>query len=91
MDILSLILLGAVGGSVRALVGVVKYLEHNKPKKGGIRLWYLIFTLYVAAVVGGLAGVLTNGDWRLALIAGYAGVDFLEGLYKIKNKQDIAI
>jgi len=47
--------------------------------------------LFVATVVGGLAGALANGDWRLAVIAGYAGTDFLEGLYKIRKKQGFEI
>lgn len=42
-------------------------------------------------MVGGLAGALANSDWRLAIIAGYASTDFLEGLYKIKKKQGFEI
>lgn len=53
------ILFGALGGFVRALVGI--------------------------------AGVFANGDWKLALIVGYAGTDFLEGLYKIKKAQGFEI
>jgi len=63
-----------------------KYFEKNKASQK-IRPWYLIFTLFVVAVVGGLAGVLSNDDWRLAVIVGYAGTDFLEGFYKIRAKQ----
>jgi uncharacterized membrane protein len=88
--ILSSILFGVLGGFVRALVGIAKYFEKNKAGEK-LRPWYLIFTLFVAAVVGGLAGALSNGDWRLAVIVGYAGTDFLEGLYKIKTKQGFEI
>jgi len=56
-----------------------------------IRFWYLAFSLFVAALVGGIAGAIADGDWRLAIIAGYAGTDFLEGLYKIKKKQGFEI
>jgi len=88
--ILSSILLGILGGFVRALVGIAKYFEKNK-KDGKLRFGYFAFTLFVAAMVGGLAGALANHDWRLAVIAGYAGTDFLEGLYKIKKKQGFEI
>ncbi len=84
------ILFGILGGFVRALVGIAKYFEKNKTEKK-IRPWYLIFTLLVSAVVGGLAGALAGGDWRLAIIVGYAGTDFLEGLYKIRKRQGFEI
>lgn len=87
---LSSILFGVLGGFVRALVGIVKYFEKNKAGQK-IRFWYLLFTLFVAAVVGGIAGALSGDDWRLAIIVGYAGTDFLEGLYKIRAKQGFEI
>lgn len=79
-----------LGGLVRALVGIVKYFEKNRSEQK-IRFWYLAFSLFVAALIGGVAGAITGGDWRLAVIAGYAGTDFLEGLYKIRKKQGFEI
>lgn len=84
------ILFGILGGVIRALVGVAKYFEKNKQNQK-INAWYLIVSLFVAAVVGGVAGAIANHDWRLAIIAGYVGADFLEGLYKIKQKQGFEI
>ena len=83
--ILQAIILGILGGLTRALVGLVKYFEKNKQNQK-VRFWYLTFSLLVAALVGGVAGVLSGNDWRLAIIAGYAGTDFLESIYKIKKK-----
>jgi len=88
--IFSSILFGILGGLVRALVGIVKYFEKNKQNQK-IRFLYLGFSLLVAAVVSGITGAIANHDWRLAVIAGYAGTDFLEGLYKIKQKQGFEI
>lgn len=88
--LLPLILFGILGGLVRSLVGIVKYFEKNKQNQK-VRFWYLGFSLFVAAIVGGVAGAIANHDWRLAIIAGYAGTDFLEGLYKIKQKQGFEI
>lgn len=84
------IIFGILGGLIRALVGIAKYFEKNKQNQK-IRLWYLAFSLFVAALVGGVAGAIANGDWRLAVIVGYAGTDFLEGLYKIRQKQGFEI
>lgn len=84
------ILFGILGGLVRALVGIVKYFEKNKEGQS-IRWGYLAFSLLVAAIVGGVVGAIANSDWRFALIAGYAGTDFLEGLYKIRMKQGFEI
>ena len=89
-NILPSILFGILGGLVRALVGIIKYFEKNKQNQK-IRFWYLTSSLFVAALVGGIAGAIANGDWRLAIIAGYAGTDFLEGLYKIRQKQGFEI
>ncbi|OGM05477.1 hypothetical protein A2124_04475 [Candidatus Woesebacteria bacterium GWB1_37_5] len=89
-NLVSSILFGILGGLVRALVGIVKYFEKNKQNQK-IRFWYLTSSLFVAALVGGIAGAIANGDWRLAIIAGYAGTDFLEGLYKIRQKQGFEI
>lgn len=88
--LLSSILFGILGGLVRALVGIVKYFEKNK-KEQKVSFWYLAFSLFVAALVGGVAGAIAGGDWRLAIIAGYAGTDFLEGIYKIRKKQGFEI
>ena len=84
------ILLGLLGGLVRGLVGIAKYSEKNKAN-GTLNARYLVFSIALAALVGAVAGSLTGGDWRLAIIAGYAGTDFIEGLYKIRKKQGFEI
>jgi uncharacterized membrane protein len=84
------LLFGTLGGLVRALVGIAKYVERNRSERK-LRPLYLVVSLVVAAIVGGLAGALVAADWRFAVIAGYAGADFLEGLYKIRMKQGLEI
>lgn len=35
-----------------------------------------------------MSGIIVDGeDWRIALLAGYAGTDFLENLYKLRSAQ----
>jgi len=81
-----MVLLGALGGIVRGLVGILKLFEQKQPGEK-FRLGYFLFSVFVAAVVGGFAGALSGGDWKVAGLAGYAGTDFLENLYKIKAIQ----
>lgn len=79
-SIACILLVGAAGGAVRSLVGVVKRLE---TAGGPVRVGYVVFSVLVAAAAGALAGALAEGDWRLAAVAGYAGSDFLDNLCKI--------
>ncbi len=78
------ILAGLTGGIVRALVGLAKQFRQNTQDKK-IRWLYLLLTLLASAFSGGLAGAIAGSDWRWAAIAGYAGSDFLEGLYRIQR------
>ena len=45
---------------------------------GGVRL----FLVVVAVVIGCFVGLIFNFDYRLSLLAGYAGTDIIEGIYK---------
>ncbi len=71
------IVFGAFGGFVRALLGVLKALEKGK----SVRYRYFTLTLLTGILSGVVAGSLVSGP-QFAFIAGYAGSDFLEGLYK---------
>ena len=78
------IVLGSVGGFVRALVGIGKELKTTE-KVTEVRLIYFSFTLFSGIVIGGFSGAFATADPKLALLVGYAGSDFLEALYKIKT------
>ena len=41
-----------------------------------------MITVLVALVIGIFTGLIFNFDYRLSLLAGYAGTDILEGIYK---------
>ncbi len=81
--------MGTLGGLVRSLIGILKHIE---ARDGGrrIRIGYLALSLLVAAATGALAGALCEGDWRFAAVAGYAGSDFLENLYKLKTRREFS-
>ena len=70
--------LGGVGGAVRGFVGLLKALSLRRRILWG----YYAITVLVAVVIGTFTGIIFNFDYRLSLLAGYAGTDILEGIYK---------
>jgi len=77
---------GFCGGVIRGLVGFVKNktlekINHFKPQ-------YFLITISISGVVGAAAGILADTEWQVSFLAGYAGVDFIESLYKIKIAQN---
>jgi len=72
------LLLGAFGGAVRASLGLFKALSIKMKVYWG----YFALTLVIAAVIGSLVGLVFSFEPRLSALAGYAGTDILEGIYK---------
>ena len=71
-------ILGGVGGLTRGFVGLLKALSMNRRV-----IWaYYAITLAIAVVIGIFVGIIFDFDTRLSLLAGYAGTDILEGIYK---------
>lgn len=71
-------LLGAVGGLTRGVVGLLKALSLRRRI-----LWhYYAITVLIAVIIGAFTGIIFDFDKRLSLLAGYAGTDILEGIYK---------
>lgn len=70
--------LGGVGGLTRGLIGLLKALSLRRKILWG----YFCITALVALVIGVFVGLIFNFDYRLSLLAGYAGTDIIEGIYK---------
>ena len=71
-------MLGGIGGLTRGLVGLLKALSLRRRI-----LWrYYFITVFVALVIGVFIGIIFDFDYRLSLLAGYAGTDILESIYK---------
>ncbi|KKW15973.1 MAG: hypothetical protein UY56_C0024G0014 [Parcubacteria group bacterium GW2011_GWA1_50_14] len=91
MDYLFLLIAGFGGGVVRGLVGFVKY--QYSYKQVGFNMPYFFGMMFISGVVGllvsaalrDIAGAVLTVVYSpsIAFIAGYAGGDFLENLYKI--------
>ncbi len=73
---------GGMGGLVRGIVGVTKDKTFH-PDTFKFQWKYFAVTIIVSIICGQLAGLVANADWRMSLLAGYAGSDFLESMYKI--------
>ena len=71
-------LLGGIGGLTRGVIGLLKALALKRKV-----LWnYWAITVTIAVIIGVFTGLVFNFDPRLSLLAGYAGTDILEGIYK---------
>ncbi|MBR9691327.1 hypothetical protein GOV06_00930 [Candidatus Woesearchaeota archaeon] len=75
-------LMGGIGGFVRSVVGILKALK----RKEEIKIPYALLTILIAVIIGVFAGIIFSYDWRVSLLAGYAGTDVLEGAYKSLKK-----
>ncbi len=80
-------LIGGVGGLTRGIVGLLKALSLRRRILWG----YYAITVIVAAIIGIFVGIVFNFDYRLALLAGYAGTDILEGIYKSFSVQKVYV
>ena len=71
-------LLGGLGGLTRGFIGLLKALSLRRKILWG----YYAITVAIAVVIGIFIGIIFDFDPRLSLLAGYAGTDILEGIYK---------
>ena len=79
--------LGAVGGLTRGVVGLLKALSLKRRV-----MWnYYIITVVIAVIIGAFIGIIFDFDPRLSLLAGYAGTDILEGIYKSFSVQKVYV
>lgn len=94
---LGILVAGFGGGVVRGLVGFVK--NQFSFKKVGFDLPYFLGMMFISGIIGLLAAAATEKlgitifglffTPAIAFIAGYAGGDFIENLYKIIFKNTI--
>ena len=94
-QLLWIIISAVSGGMVRGIVGVAKSLWPHKKQE--FNLGYFLFNLLLSAFIGAIAGILVSNSEEVALLttysnqmaflAGYAGPDFIESLFKLKFGQ----
>ena len=77
--------LGGIGGLTRGFIGLLKAMSLKRKI-----IWsYYSLTVFIAIVIGIFVGMIFEFDTRLSLLAGYAGTDILEGIYKTFNVQKV--
>jgi hypothetical protein len=79
--------IGFIGGLSRGLIGLLKALS----LKRRIYWDYWLITASVACVIGIFTGMIFSFEPRLSLLAGYAGTDILEGVYKSFSVQKVIV
>ena len=82
---LEIILGGLVGGALRGVMGIAKTLVTKK--ESSINYGWFFVSIAVAMAIGVIAATFMGGGFEVALLAGYAGSDLLEGLFKLKFKK----
>lgn len=82
----AIVLQGAVfgffGGLVRFFVTSLKASTQRRVSGNGLLIYFA-----VAVIVGAFSGVLLSFGKVLAFLAGYAGLDLLDGYYKVFRKK----
>ena len=53
--------------------------------------FYWAITVTIAMIIGVFTGIVFNFDPRLSLLAGYAGTDILEGIYKSFKTEKVLV
>lgn len=69
------------GGLIRALIGFIKSRKHKEKFK----LNKFSISLFIAGLIGAFCALLTVEDYRIVLLAGYAGTDLIHGIYKLRK------
>jgi ammonia channel protein AmtB len=86
-ELLVTIAAGFVGGLLRACIGMLKWQTRAPTQKRmKFSIHYLAASVLLAGLIGITAGLYVVNDPRFAVLAGYAGTDFIEGVYKSKFK-----
>ena len=81
MNIWLLIGFGLFGGIIRSIVGLLKHkVFTGKEKFNSKKFW---FTIILSGLIGAFCSLLLVQDYRIILLAGYAGTDLIQGVYRI--------
>ena len=76
---------GLIGGILRSIIGTLKALKRGEK----FRIHYFIFSVVSSGLLGLFCGIVFGENYKFSLLIGYMGMDFIEGLYKIKYGKSI--
>lgn len=80
-----IVLAGAMGGILRGLLGIAKDLALKKEVT--INWGWMAVSVLISAILGAAVATFFDGEGVMALLGGYSGADFIDGLMKIKLKR----
>lgn len=83
--ILEIVVAGLFGGITRSAVGILKAIRAKKFKK--FETFYFAWTVILSAIIGVFAALAIANTWKVALLAGYAGLDIVENFVKIRQRK----
>lgn len=75
---------GLFGGIIRVMVGLFKHKVFTGKEKFNSRKFWM--TLALSGIIGVFCALLTLDDYRIVLLAGYAGTDVIQGIYRSTTK-----
>lgn len=81
------IMAGFVGGIARGLSSYLKKKQKSPVMK--FNYSYFCTTVFFSGILGAIAGALAESNWKTSFLAGYAGIDFLENMYKSRPLEQI--
>ena len=84
MQYTQFLLFGALGGLARGFVGAYKN-SLNVGSRKKIDLGMLFYNIVGACVIGAVVGLIVDQNPITALCAGYAGIDIIESVIKLKR------
>jgi len=86
--VLTFAIFGALGGLTRVLVSYLKNNNYNKGESIDKKMLSL-YTL-ILLVIGAFTGIVLSYSKPLSFLAGYAGIDLIDGFYKSFMKKKIS-
>ncbi|MEK6940462.1 MAG: hypothetical protein AABW49_01005 [Nanoarchaeota archaeon] len=85
MELLIHAFYGLLGGFVRGLVGF--YKDYKANNKANFNYIYFLVTVLTSSIIGAFVAFTMVTDYRISILAGYAGIDLLENIIKIYNRK----
>ncbi|GAI67723.1 unnamed protein product, partial [marine sediment metagenome] len=78
------LLFGAIGGLARGLLGAYKN-SMNLGERRKIIWGRMLLNIITAMIVGGVVGMIVDGDPVTACASGYVGIDVIESVIKLSK------
>ncbi len=86
-DALMACVFGCMGGLIRSMISLL----NSKVKKKVIIWKYWMISTTVSGIVGAFMGIVLGFGLAISFLAGYAGLDIIDGIYKTFKSQKVIV